>query len=96
VQYGNLAFTAVFLKAKHGYVGFIEELPHVTAQAATIDEARKALHELTAVVFDAERQSMRELLAGKEVVRETFAIPLPRRAPAERSTDQRRLTVGAP
>ena len=57
MQHGNLAFTAVFLKVPNGYVGFVEELPQVTAQARTLEEARKSLHEMAAVIFDAERES---------------------------------------
>ena len=71
-----MAFTAVFLKAKHGYVGFIEELPHVNSHGRTIEEARRTLQELIELVFDAARQSSRELIAGKELVREQFVIPL--------------------
>ena len=29
MEQGKLAFTAVYLKSSHGYVGFIEELPGV-------------------------------------------------------------------
>ena len=71
-----MAFTAVFLKAKHGYVGFIEELPHVNSHGRTIEEARRTLNELIGLVFDAARQNSRELIAGKELVREAFVIPL--------------------
>jgi len=76
MQYGVMAFTAVFLKSKHGYVGFIEELPHVNSHGRTLDEARSTLHELAALAFDAARQSSRELLAGRELVREALVIPL--------------------
>ncbi|TMH33878.1 MAG: type II toxin-antitoxin system HicB family antitoxin [Betaproteobacteria bacterium] len=76
MQHGVMAFTAVFLKAKHGYVGFIEELPHVNSHGRTIEEARRTLQELIGLVFDAARQSSRELIAGKELVREAFVIPL--------------------
>jgi predicted RNase H-like HicB family nuclease len=69
-----MAFTAVFLKSKHGYVGFIEELPHVNSHGRTLEEARSTLQELVALVFDAARQSSRELLAGKEFLREAFVI----------------------
>jgi len=75
MEQGVMAFTAVFLKAKHGYVGFIEELPHVNSHGRTIDEARSTLQELIGLVFDAARQSSRELVAGKELVREAFVIP---------------------
>jgi predicted RNase H-like HicB family nuclease len=76
MQFGSLAFTAVFLKAKHGYVGFIEELPNVNAHGRTIAEARSTLQQLAALVFDEERRTAHELTAGKEVVREAFFIPL--------------------
>jgi predicted RNase H-like HicB family nuclease len=76
MQSGIMAFTAVFLKAKDGYIGFVEELPLVNSHGRTIDEARSALRTLIALVFDAERQSARELVAGRELVREAFVIPL--------------------
>jgi predicted RNase H-like HicB family nuclease len=71
-----MAFTAVYLKAKHGYVGFVEELPGVISHGATIEEARRKLRELAEMGFDPERQKSRELLAGKDSVREEFMIPL--------------------
>jgi predicted RNase H-like HicB family nuclease len=76
MQHGVMAFTAVFLKSRHGYVGFIEELPHVNSHGRTIEEARHTLRELIGVAFDAARQSSRELIAGRELVREAFVIPL--------------------
>ena len=76
MEQGVMAFTAVFLKAKHGYVGFIEELPHVNSHGRTIDEARSTLQQLVALAFDAARQSSRELIAGKEFLREQFFIPV--------------------
>ena len=33
MEQGKIAFTAVYLKATHGYVGFIEELPGVNSLA---------------------------------------------------------------
>ena len=66
----ELAFTAVFLKGRHGYTGFVEELPGVNSQGQTLEEARSNLQCLAAVVFEAEPAQSAELLAGKEVVRE--------------------------
>ena len=74
-----MAFTAVYFKARDGYVGFVEELPGVNSHGRTIDEARANLQRLTAVVFEAERAQSTELLAGREVVREEFHVDLPRR-----------------
>jgi len=81
MNHANLTFTAVFLKVGQGYVGFIEELPQVTAQGATLDRARNTLRELAAVIVDAERQSARELVGAREALREPFVIPLPRPEP---------------
>ena len=73
-----LAFTAVFLRSKHGYTGFVEELPGVNAQGHTLDEARANLRRLAAVVFDEEKKLSMEMLRGKDVVREQFRVAIPR------------------
>jgi len=78
MEQGQMAFTAVYLKAAHGYVAFVEELPGVNSQGATLDEARRNLRRLAIVVFDEERRGAEEMIAGKEVVRENFVVPLPR------------------
>jgi predicted RNase H-like HicB family nuclease len=78
MEQAELAFTAVFLKDRHGYTGFVEELPGVNAQGQTIDEARANLQRLAAVVFNEERIQAEELLEGKEVVRERFRVLVPR------------------
>ncbi len=71
-----ISFTAVYLRAKHGYVGFIEELPGVNSHGQTIEEARANLQYQATMIFDLERTQAQELLAGKDVVREGFAIHL--------------------
>ena len=70
----EMSFTAVYLKARHGYVGFVEELPGVNSHGQTLDEARANLHRLAAVVFEEERAQSAEMLAGKDVVREAFRV----------------------
>ena len=72
-----MAFTAVYLKNKHGYVGFVEELPGANSQGKTIDEARANLTRLAKVVFDEERARSEALLQGKDVVREQFRVSVP-------------------
>ena len=74
----EMSFTAVYLKARHGYVGFVEELPGVNSQGQTLDEARANLRRLAAVVFEAERAQSAEMLVGKEVVREAFRVAVGR------------------
>ncbi len=83
MEQGRLAFTAVYLKSNSGYIGFIEELPGVNSHGRTLDEARDTLQKLAAVVFDEERREAEELIAGKDVVRENFVVPIPRPVEAD-------------
>ena len=69
-----ISLTAVYLKAKHGYVAFIEELPGVNSHGQTLNEARANLQCQATAIFDLERAQAKELLDGKDVVREGFVI----------------------
>jgi predicted RNase H-like HicB family nuclease len=71
-----LALTAVYMKAKHGYVGFIEEMPGVTSHGQTLDQARSTLVELVSIAFDEERRSVEEMVGARDVLREPFYVPL--------------------
>jgi predicted RNase H-like HicB family nuclease len=73
-----ISLTAVYLKDKHDYVGFVEELPVLNSHGKTIDDARNSLRRLAVLVFDEERALSAELLHGKEVVREEFLLSVPR------------------
>ena len=53
-------FTAVFMKAPEGYVGFVEELPGANTQGATLEEARENLRDAVTLVLDANRELARE------------------------------------
>jgi len=72
-----VSFTAVYLKGQHGYVGLVEELPGLNSHGQTIEEARTNLRSLVTVVFDLERAQAKELLEGKDVVREGFTVSAP-------------------
>jgi predicted RNase H-like HicB family nuclease len=74
MEEGKIAFTAVYLKSDHGYVGFLEELPGLNSSGRTLEEARATLQRLAAVVFAEERREAEALIAGKDVVRESFLI----------------------
>jgi predicted RNase H-like HicB family nuclease len=74
MEEGKVAFTAVYLKSSHGYVGFLEELPGVNSSGRTLDEARATLQRLAALIFEEERRESEALIAGKDVVREHFLI----------------------
>jgi predicted RNase H-like HicB family nuclease len=69
-----MAFTAVYLKSKHGYVGFIEEVPSITSQGSTIEQARLALGQLARYAFEQARRESGEMLGDREVVREPLSI----------------------
>ena len=72
-----VSFTAVYLKGKHGYVGFVEELPGVNSHGQTIEAARENLHLMVGLAFDEERARSAEWLRGKDVVREQFRVAIP-------------------
>jgi predicted RNase H-like HicB family nuclease len=71
-----ISLTAVYLKGKHGYVGFVEELPGVNSHGQTIEQAREVLQRQAVLVFDEERAQSAGFLQGKDVVREEFRIPI--------------------
>ena len=75
-----IAFTAIYLRSGGGYVGFIEELPGVNSYGRSLDEARAMLGDLAQTVFEEERRCAEEALAGKDVIRENFVLPLVRDA----------------
>jgi predicted RNase H-like HicB family nuclease len=81
---GRIAFTAVYLKGEHGYVGFIEEIPGILSQAPTLEEARDALVKLASIAFDEERRNAQELTAGQDVLREPFYISISLRSGKKR------------
>jgi predicted RNase H-like HicB family nuclease len=73
---GKMSFTAVFLKAPEGYVGFVEELPGANTQGATLDEARKNLKEAVRLVLQANREMSEKGISRRRVIREKIEVPL--------------------
>ena len=71
---GTVKLTAVFQKVPEGYIGFVEELPGVNTQAATLEEARESLSEAVELVLEANRTLSEESIEGKEVIREPLVI----------------------
>ena len=68
----RLSLTAVFLKSRFGYTGYVVELPGVNSHGRTLEEARRILQDLVTLVFEEERRIVLENLAGKEIQREAF------------------------
>ncbi len=70
----RVQFTAVFRPVPAGYVAFVEELPGVNTQGATLEEARANLEEAVALVLEANRTLAREETAGVDVIREPLTL----------------------
>ncbi len=68
--------TAVYVKVKEGYIGFVEELPGANTQGSTLDETRENLQEAIELVLEANRSLAEESLVGKEVIRERLSLPV--------------------
>ena len=69
----DLEPTAVFRRVPEGYIGFVEELPGANTQGATLEEARRNLHEAVLLVFEANRELVAEA-AGGDVIRERLKV----------------------
>jgi predicted RNase H-like HicB family nuclease len=51
----EVRLTAVFQVVPEGYIAFVEELPGVNTQGATLEEAQANLEEAVALVLEANR-----------------------------------------
>jgi len=70
----RLAFTAVFLKVREGYIGFVEELPGANTQGSTLPETRKNLKEAVRLVLRSNREIAEKEIADKTVIREKIEL----------------------
>jgi predicted RNase H-like HicB family nuclease len=69
-----MPFTAVYLEVPEGFIGFVEELPGVNTQGATLEETRENLQEAVQMVLEANRELSEKTLSGKKVVKEPFVL----------------------
>jgi predicted RNase H-like HicB family nuclease len=66
-------FTAVFQKSGDWWAAYVEEVPGVNTQGATLEEARQNLREALVMVLEANRElARREEPPG--CIRETLAL----------------------
>lgn len=70
----TIKLTAVFEKVPEGYIGFVEELPGVNTQGATLEEVRKNLQEAIELVLEANRALAEEGIQGRKVIKESLPI----------------------
>jgi predicted RNase H-like HicB family nuclease len=71
-------FTAVFKKTKSWFIGWIEEIPGVNTQGATLNEVRDNLREALLLIVGANKSNTRKL-AGRShsIRRERLNINIP-------------------
>jgi predicted RNase H-like HicB family nuclease len=67
-------FNAVYLKVPEGYVGFVEELPGVSTQGTTLEEARSNLNDAVETVLEANHALTLIGTDGDEVIREPISV----------------------
>ncbi len=67
-------FNAVYLKVPDGFVGFIEELPGVSTQGASLDEVRQNLSDAVETVLEANQALTLIATDGEEVIREPLSV----------------------
>jgi predicted RNase H-like HicB family nuclease len=73
----TMKLTAVFQKVRHGYIGFVEELPRANTQGTTLHEARTNLREAVEMVLEANRELAEQSVKGRRIIKEPLLIPHP-------------------
>lgn len=71
-----VGLTAVFEKVPEGYIAFVEEIPGVNTQGATMEETRENLNEALRLVIETNREMVEKEHAGHDVVKERLSIEL--------------------
>ncbi len=61
-----MEFTAVFEQVPEGYIAFVEELPGVNTQGATLAKARENLQDAIGLILEANRALAEESIQGRE------------------------------
>lgn len=71
----QVRFTAVFeAVAEGGYIAYVEEIPGVNTQGATLEETRANLREALELVLEVRRELAEEAAAGRNVIREDIRL----------------------
>lgn len=71
----DIKLTAVYEEAQEGgYVAYIEELPGVNTQGASLDEAKENLYEALQLVLEVNREISQKESSKKTTIKETFSL----------------------
>ena len=73
-MYITTGFTAVFEQIGNDYIGYIEEIPGVNTQGATLEEARVNLQEALELVMDVRREMALEEQVGHIIIKEPIKM----------------------
>jgi predicted RNase H-like HicB family nuclease len=66
--------TAVFEKHGNDYIAYIEEIPGINTQGATLDEARTNLQEALELTIEVRREIALEDQAGRTIIKEEIKM----------------------
>ena len=66
--------TAVFEQVGDDYIGYIEEIPGVNTQGATIEEARENLQEALELILEVRREMAQEEQSGRTIIKEEIRM----------------------
>lgn len=66
--------TAVFEQQGNEYIGYIEEIPGVNTQGATIEEVRENLQEALELILEVRREMALEEQVGKTIIKEEIKM----------------------
>ena len=70
----HIGLTAVFELSGKDYIAYIEEIPGVNTQGATIDEARINLQEALELILEERREMALEEQVGKMITKEPILM----------------------
>ena len=66
--------TAVFEQHGSQYIAYIEEIPGVNTQGATLEEAKANLLEAFELIIDVRREIAQEEQEGKNIIKEEISM----------------------
>jgi len=72
--YPSIMFTAVYRKSGKWWAAYVEEVPGVNTQGATLAEARANLKEALAMILEANRELARKEERDSRCIREPLQI----------------------
>ena len=70
----HTGLTAVFELYGNDYIAYIEEMPGVNTQGATMDEARTNLLEALQLILDVRREIAQEEQEGRTIIKEEIKM----------------------